>query len=122
MNTNESIKRELLNSLKKNDDAEEQRLNEKANNVSNSQEATALIHRYKVVIKTQNKKAIGYTGKQGELFKTFKVTENFFIMLVKEDRQYILLYKFLKIILKIILKQSRLFANKTQLYLCSLDR
>ena len=37
--TNETIKRELLNSLQENDNVGEQELNETANNVSNSQEA-----------------------------------------------------------------------------------
>ena len=56
-----------MNSLKENDDVEEQRLNETANNINNSQEAIVLIRRYEEIIKTQNKKAIGYTAKQGEL-------------------------------------------------------
>ena len=76
--SNETIKRELLNSLKENDDVEEQGLNETANSVNNSQEPIAIIRRYVEIIKTQNKKAIGYTGKQGELLKKFKDTENFF--------------------------------------------
>ena len=75
--TNESIKRELLNLLKGNDDVEEQGLNTKANNIKNFQETIALIYRYEKIIKTQNKKAIRYTGKLGELFKKFKDTENF---------------------------------------------
>ena len=33
---------------------------------------------YKDIIKTQNKKPIGYVGKQKELLKKFKDTENFF--------------------------------------------
>ena len=37
--TNESIKRELLNSLKENGDVEDQGLSETVNNFSNSQEA-----------------------------------------------------------------------------------
>ena len=76
--SNETIKRELLNSLKENDDVEEQGLNETANNVNNSQEAIAIIRRYMEIIKKKNKKAIGYTGKQGELLKKFKDTEIFF--------------------------------------------
>ena len=62
--TNEIIKRELLNSLQDNDDIEEQGLNETAN----LQEALRIINRYDDIIKTQNKKAIEYIGKQGELF------------------------------------------------------
>ena len=67
--TNESIKQELLHSLKENDDFEEQGLNERVNNVSNSQEVIAIIRRYKDIVKTQNKKVIGYIAKQGELLK-----------------------------------------------------
>ena len=63
---NETIKRELLNSLKEND-VEEQRLNKRVNYVNNSQEAIVIIRRYEDIIKTQNKKAIVYIAKQGEL-------------------------------------------------------
>ena len=56
--TNQSVKRELLKSLKENDDAEEQGLNETVNNVNNSQEAIIIINSYEDIIKTQNKKAI----------------------------------------------------------------
>ena len=52
--TNENIKRELLNSLKENDDIEEQGLNKTVSNVSNCQEAIVIIHRYEEIIKTQN--------------------------------------------------------------------
>ena len=62
--TNENIKQELLNSLQENDDVEEQGLQETTNNVNNSQEAILMINRYEDIIKTQNKKAIGYIGKQ----------------------------------------------------------
>ena len=75
---NETIKRELLNSLQENDNIEEQELNETANNVNNSQEAIAIIRRYEDLLKHKIKKAIGYNGKQGELFKKFKDTANFF--------------------------------------------
>ena len=64
--------------MQENDDVEEQRLNETASNVNNSQEAIKIINQYKNIIKTQNKKAIAYIGKQGELLKKFKDTENFF--------------------------------------------
>ena len=39
---------------------EEQGHNEKANNVYNFQEAIAIIRRYEEIIKTRNKKTIGY--------------------------------------------------------------
>ena len=56
--TNQSVKQELLKSLKENDDVEEQGLNETVNNVNNSQEAIIIINSYEDIIKTQNKKAI----------------------------------------------------------------
>ena len=54
--TNESIKRELLNSLQEND-VEEQVLNETTNNVTKYLEAIQLINHYEDIIKTQNKKS-----------------------------------------------------------------
>ena len=48
--TNETVKRELLNSLQENDDVEEQGLNETAKNVKNSQEAIIIIRRYEDII------------------------------------------------------------------------
>ena len=54
--SNETIKRELLNSLKENDDVEEQGLNETANNVNNSQEAIAIIRRYMEIIKKKTRR------------------------------------------------------------------
>ena len=67
--TKEAIKRELLNLLQENDDVEEQGVNRTANNVNNSSEAVLIIRCYKDIIKTQNKKAIGYIGKQGQLLE-----------------------------------------------------
>ena len=48
--TNETVKRELLNSLQENDDVEEQGLNKTAKNVKNSQEAIIIIRRYEDII------------------------------------------------------------------------
>ena len=88
----------MLNSLQEND-VEEQGLNKTGNNVNNSQEAIIIIRRYEDIIKTQNKKAIGYIGKQGQLLKKFKDTEHFFDN-VYQSRSTIyvkvLLYKLLK--------------------------
>ena len=69
--TNENIKREMLNSLHGNDDVKEQGLNEAANNVNNSKEATLIINRYEGIIKTQNKKVIRSISKTGELLRKF---------------------------------------------------
>ena len=51
--TNETIKRELLNSLQENDNVEEQKLNKTANNVNNSQETKVMIRDYETIIKTK---------------------------------------------------------------------
>ena len=128
--TVEAIKWELLNSLQENDDAEEQGLNETANNVKNSKEAILMTNRYEGIIKTQNEKAIGYNGKQGQLFKKFKDTENFcnnvghsrsttyFKYLFINYWRNTLCFKnpsYSQFILKIIINLSRLFAKKAQL-------
>ena len=44
--TNETIKRELLNSLQENDDVQEQGLNKTASNANKSQEAILIINLY----------------------------------------------------------------------------
>ena len=97
---NEIITQELLNLLQEYDDVEEQGLNETANNVNNFQEANKIINRYEDIIKRQNKKAIGYIDKKGELFKKFKDTENLFDNVVQSRSTInfkILFYKFLRI-------------------------
>ena len=76
--TNKSIKTRTAEFIEKNDGVEEQGLNETAKNVNNSQETIVIIRLYEEIIKTQIKKAIGYIGKQGEVLKKFKNTENFF--------------------------------------------
>ena len=97
--TNETVKRKLLNSFHANDDVEKQRLNKTENNVNNSQKVILIIYCYRDIIETQNKKEIGYSGKQGQLLKKFKDTENFFDN-VGQGRLAIYfkisLYKFLK--------------------------
>ena len=113
--SNERIKQELLSLLQENDDVEEQGLNETANNVNNSQEAIIIICRYED-IKTHNKKAKGYIGKQGELLKKFKDTENFFDNVGQSRSRInfkISLYKFLKKypLLKKSTLQSSYFKN-----------
>ena len=55
--------------MQENDDVKEQRLNEIANNVNNSQEVRCIVNRYEGIIKTQNAKGTGYIGKQGDLLK-----------------------------------------------------
>ena len=80
--------------MQENHDVEEKELNETANNISNSQEAIVIIHRYEDIVKTQNKKSIGCIGKQGGLLKNFKDTENIADISVKADQRYILKFHF----------------------------
>ena len=89
MNTNESIKRELLKPLKENNDVEEIGLNQTPNNVNNSQEAIAIISRYEKIIKIENTTVIGYTGKQKELLKKFKDIKKF-LDNIRQSSLYIL--------------------------------
>ena len=106
----------MLNSLQENDDFEEQRFNETANFVNNSQKAILITNRSKGIIKTHNKKGIGYIGKLGQLLKKFKDTEHFFDN-VDQSRSTIYfeisLYKFLNkySLLKNSTLQSNCFKN-----------
>ena len=67
----------VLYSFKEHDDVEGPRLNETANKTSNPQETMNIIHWYEDIIKTQNRKAKGYSRKQEQFFKKFKDTEYF---------------------------------------------
>ena len=75
-----------------------------------------IIRRYEDIIKTQNKKAIGYIAKQGEILKNFKDTQNFFDNVGQSKSTIyfkISLYKFLKKypLLKTSTLQSIYFKN-----------
>lgn len=75
-------------------DVEEQGFNYTANNVNKSQEATLIIHRYKDIIKTQNKKGIGNVGKEGQRLKKIKDTQHFFHDVRKGDQHFTLKFHF----------------------------
>ena len=114
--TNETIKRELLNLSKENDDDEKQGLNGTVNNVNNSQEAIFAICRYEDIIKTQNKKSIAYIAKQRQFLKRFKGTQNFFDNVGQRKSTIYFknsLYEFLEKypLLKISTLQSSYFEN-----------
>ena len=114
--TNETIKRELLNLSKENDDVEKQGLNETVNNVNNSQEAIFAICRYQDIIKTQNKKAIAHIAKRRQFLKRFKGTQNFFDNVGQSKSTMYFknsLYEFLEKypLLKISTLQSSYFKN-----------
>lgn len=65
--TNGTVKRKALTSLQENDNVEDQWLNETAKTVNDSQETILKIRHQDDVIKTPNKKAIGYIGKREQL-------------------------------------------------------
>ena len=75
--THETVKQELLISLKENDEVEESGLDETANATKDPTEAVVIIQREEI-IKMQNKRAIVYIGKQGQLLKKFKDTKQLF--------------------------------------------
>ena len=93
--THEIIKRELLNSLQENDDVEEQGLNERANNVNNSQEGIRIINRYEDIIKTHNKKQFLVLVNKENFKKSSKIQKTFLIIFVKADQQYIFKFPFI---------------------------
>ena len=76
--THETVKQELLISLKENDEVEESGLDETANATKDPTEAVVIIQRCEEIIKMQNKRAIVYIGKQGQLLKKFKDTKQLF--------------------------------------------
>lgn len=71
--TNETVKQELLNSLKENDNLEEHQVLMKQ-----QMRQQTPVKRYKKIIKTQNKRVKGYAGKLDQLLKKFKGTEQYF--------------------------------------------
>ena len=63
---NETVKEELLNSLRVND-TKEREFN--ITSITNSRKAINVIDHYKEIMKTQNKKTIGYVATQGQILK-----------------------------------------------------
>ena len=99
--THETVREELLNSLKKNDAVEEPWLN--IANLIDTGGAITIIHRYEETIKTRNKKTIGFVAKQTQILKKFKDTEEFLenvrqspYMVVYMVEYKVVLYKFFK--------------------------
>ena len=64
--TNETAKRNMLNSLLENDNTEEQKLNKQLTMPLPG--CHPYVHHDEDIIKTQNKKAIRYNGNQRQLF------------------------------------------------------
>ena len=60
--TNETVKKELLNSLKENNNLEETDLDATIDAITDPKEAVRIIQRYEEIIKTQNIRVIGYVG------------------------------------------------------------
>lgn len=60
--TNETVKKELLNFLKENNNLEETDLDATIDAITDPKEAVRIIQRYEEIIKTQNIRVIGYVG------------------------------------------------------------
>ena len=67
----EEIKKELINSMVKNDIIETGKLNEKADNIEKTEDAAAVIQAYEN-IRTKTKGIICIAYQQGKVFKRFK--------------------------------------------------
>ena len=60
------VKKELLHSLKENNDSKERGIDPAADAITDRLEAVRIVQSYKEVIKSQNKIMIVYVGKQGQ--------------------------------------------------------
>lgn len=60
--TNETVKKELLNFLKENNNLEETDLDATTDAITDPKEAVRIIQRYEEIIKTKNIRVIGYVG------------------------------------------------------------
>lgn len=67
-----------MNSLKESEDEDEPRLNEIASNTTDPNETIRIIKHYKKILKTKNIKVRNIAGKQSQLLKWFKESEEFF--------------------------------------------
>ena len=97
--TSEAVKQELLNSIKVDDDLEDPDIDATADTIANPLEAIRVIQHYEKIMELQNKRAIGYVGKQGQLLEKFRETEQFIENAGQEQSTVyfkIGLYKFLK--------------------------
>lgn len=75
--TSDTVKQELLNSIKKDDSLEEPDINATADTIKDPLEAIRLIQSYEEIMKTQNKRTIEYLGKQRQLLKKLRETRQF---------------------------------------------
>ena len=107
---NETVKRELLNSLQMNDHVEEQGLNVTSNNVENLQEAMLIIRCYEGNIKSQNKHFFDNVDQ-------IRSSIYFKILFYKFLKKYTCYQACKQVIIKIILRLSRLFSKKSQSFL-----
>lgn len=75
--TSDTVKQELLNSIKKDDNLEEPDINATADTIKDPLEAIRLIQSYEEIMKTQTKRTIEYLGKQRQLLKKLRETRQF---------------------------------------------
>ena len=78
--TNETVKKELLNSLKENNNLEETDLDATIDAITVPKEAVRIIQRYEEIIKTQNIRVIGYVGGQVSCYKSSEKQKSFLKM------------------------------------------
>ena len=75
--THEEVKKQLIQSMVVNDVVETQKLNKKAEEVQNPEEAAAVIKEYEDIIKSKKKGTITIGYYQRKVFKKFKNKEKF---------------------------------------------
>ena len=76
--------------------------------MNNSQEAIQIVHCYEGIIKTQNEKAIGHIGKQGQLLTYFIYPGNF-LNNIRQGRSTI----YFKVSLSQVLEKHHLLEEST---------
>ena len=82
--------------MKEDNDEFDPELNEISINKRNPEEFISIIMYYMEILKTENKQVINFAGRQGQLLKQFKETEQFLeIVDLSQFTIYLILYKFL---------------------------
>lgn len=71
------VKKDLLDFLKENDKLDQSDPDATADVITDLIDAVRTLQRYEEIIKTQNNRVIGHTGKQGQLLKRFRKIEQF---------------------------------------------
>ena len=75
-----TVKKELLNSLKENNNLEETDFDATTEAITDPKEAVRIMQRYEEIIKTQNRRVIGYVGGQVSCYKSSEKQKSFLKM------------------------------------------